>query len=75
MCGFVYITALHRVLVNIFNLLPHHILALNQFRVNALLPELIRAIFLMGFFVKRQLIQNLPDIMSRKILNQVFRCP
>ena len=72
MCGFVYITPLHRVLVNLFNLLPHHILALNQLRVNALLPEFIGTITLMSFFIKGQLTQNLPDIVLRKILNQDF---
>ena len=75
MHGFINITAFNRVLVNIFNFLPHHILALNQFRVNTFLPKLIGTIIFMRFFIKLQLLQNLPDIVRSEILNQAFRRP
>ncbi len=44
--------------MNILNLLPHHIIALNQLGMNALLPKLVGSILFMRFFIKRQLIQN-----------------
>lgn len=75
MHGFIHIAALNWVLVNIFNLLPHHILALNQLWMHPFLPKLIGTIIFVGFFVKSQLIQNLPDIVFGKILNQFFCRP
>jgi hypothetical protein len=48
---------------------------LNQLRMYTFLPKLIVTIVFMGFFVKSQLIQNLPDIILSKILNQFFCRP
>jgi len=62
MLGCINITTLDRVLMNIFNLLPHHIFTLYQLGMHAFLPELIRSIAFMRFFIKSQLLQNLPDI-------------
>jgi len=43
--------------------------------VNTFLPELMNTIIFVRFFIKRQLRQNLPDIVFDKILYQSLRRP
>jgi len=43
--------------------------------VNTFLPELMNTIIFVRFFIKRQVRQNLPDIVFGKILYQSLRRP
>ena len=58
MLRLIHIATLNGIDMNILNFLPHHHHALNNVRVNTLLPKLAGSITLMRFFIKRQLIQD-----------------
>ena len=75
MHGFIHITSLDWLLVNISNFMPHHTRTLNQHSMHAFRSELIAPITFMGFFIKGQFIKNLSDIVLSKILNHLFRRP
>src|SRR5689334_13775283 len=52
------VPALHRVIVDVLQLLLHHHVALNHFRMTALLPELVRAVELMPVLPLLQLLKD-----------------
>ena len=54
MLGLVYVSAFHRVLMDIFELFPHHRFADDHFNMGTFLPELIFAVVLVRLFGESQ---------------------
>ena len=52
------VTAFDRIVVNVFQLLKHHLLALNQLRMISFLPELIATLGFMAVLVPFELPQQ-----------------
>lgn len=55
--------------MNIGDFLPHHLIILNPFGMDAFLPELVSSIIFMGLFIKSQLLQNLTYVMLIQVLD------
>ena len=58
MFGQIHVSALHRVLVNVVQLLPHHRFTADQFRMGAFLPELVFPVPLVRLFGQPQPVQQ-----------------
>jgi hypothetical protein len=54
----IYVTSLHRIVMNVFQFLPHHFIVLNQLRVGAFLPQLAFPIHLVFCFEEFQLLKK-----------------
>ena len=58
MFGQIHVSALHRVLVNVVQLLPHRRFTADQFRMGAFLPELVFPVTLVRLFRQSQPVQQ-----------------
>ena len=69
----IHISAFHRVVVDVFNFLAHHRLAVDHFRVRAFLPQLIHPVLLMRAFAEAQTLQGFVGAFCLQVIDDLSR--
>ena len=54
----IHLSATQRIVVNVLDFLPHHVLRLDRLRVTSFLPQLMRLINFVPRFIESQLVQK-----------------
>jgi hypothetical protein len=67
-------SSLHRVVVYVLDLLPHHLLVLDQLWMAALLPKLVGPVLLVLELVLLQLFEHTPGVLGFEIVDDRTGC-